>query len=271
MTVLDAPISDDPEIGHTVSLSITDLRVTYNGKPALEHITFKVPHGMRVAVVGPNGAGKSTLFKAIMGFLPIVDGTIAPATVSTNGRQHSIAYLPQHPDIDWTFPANVFDVTMMGRLGHIGWLRWPSHKDRMAVDRVLSLVSMHEQKNKRISELSGGQQQRVLIARALAEEASLLLLDEPFAGVDTTTTSEILEVLDSLRAEAITVLIAIHDLNLARSHFDRVLLLNRQVIAYGTPEECLTPQLVNRAYGSAIGHWHDGDQIIYLTTNDCCE
>ena len=264
---------DRPDAAPTPALTLTSVNVSYNGNPAITNISLSFYSGERIAIIGPNGAGKSTLFKAIVGLLPVRHGSITLADGSNQpsvSSKHSVGYLQQHLDVDWTFPVSVADVVMMGRQAHIGWLRWPSSKDHASVQDALSLVGMAGHARRQIGELSGGERRRILIARALAQEANILLLDEPFAGVDTSTTEEVFAVLDNLRSEGITVLVAIHDLNMARNRFDRVLLLNQHVISYGTPQDTLVPASVNEAYGTSIGHWHEAEHIIFLSNDDCC-
>jgi manganese/iron transport system ATP-binding protein len=224
------------------ALEVQNLTVSYNGSHALEGITFSVESGERVAIVGPNGAGKSTLFKALVGLLPHRTGV-----VRTNGAE--FGYVTQRSTVDWTFPVSVHDVVMMGRVGKMGWLRWQRPRDRAIVHQCLSQVGMLEYAGRQIGELSGGQQQRVFIARALAQEATILLMDEPFAGVDAPSQEAILEILNRLREQSVTVLVSTHDLNLAAERFDRLALLNKQLIAYGVPSKAITPETLAAAYG----------------------
>jgi manganese/iron transport system ATP-binding protein len=241
-----------------------------NGRSAaLKDISFRVEAGQRLAVVGPNGAGKSTLFKLVV-------GTIKPSQGSINvyGRlpdQHiCIAYVPQRSHIDWSFPVTVEDVVMMGRIGQIGLFHWPRGRDWKYVRASLERVNASHLAHKQIGELSGGQQQRVFIARALAQQADLLLMDEPFAGLDIPSHESILEILDSLQADGVTILVATHDLNMAAERFDRVMLLNRQIIAYGQPPEVLTPANLVQAYGGHI-HVLDPDSQSLLVADTCCD
>ncbi len=228
------------------------LTVRYNSHvPALEDVSFTLERGERVAVVGPNGAGKSTLFKVIAGILPPTSGQ-----VDVYGRcpnEHiRIAYVPQRSQVDWSFPVTVADVVMMGRVGRLGLLRWPRRRDWEIVDESLRLVDMAEMANHQIGELSGGQQQRVFIARALAQEAELLLMDEPFTGLDVPAQETLFRILDQLRGRGVTVMVATHDLNQAADRFDRLILLNRRLIAIGRATEVLTPAHLAAAYGGQI-------------------
>ena len=242
-------------------VTISDLSVSYNGALALEAISFHVHGGERVAIVGPNGAGKSTLFKAMVGLLPTRTGRI-----ETGGE---VGYVTQRSVVDWGFPVTVHDVVMMGRVGKIGWLRWQRASDREIVQRCLDQVGMGPFANRQISELSGGQQQRVFIARALAQEATILLMDEPFSGVDAPSQEAILEILDRLHDQGVTMLVSTHDLNLAVERFDRLALLNRRLIAYGEPRQVVTPEALAAAYGGQAV-WRGDDYAMVLGDIGCC-
>jgi manganese/iron transport system ATP-binding protein len=243
-------------------LEVENLTVSYNGTHALEDVSFSVGSGERVAVVGPNGAGKSTLFKALVGLVQPRSGQ-----VQTHGAE--IGYVTQRSAVDWRFPVTVHDVVMMGRIGKMGWLRWQRPRDREIVARCLAQVGMADYAHRQIGELSGGQQQRVFIARALAQEATILLMDEPFSGVDAPSQESILEILDHLRDEGVTVLVSTHDLNLAVERFDRLALINGQLVAYGPPREAVTPQTLAAAYGGQAV-WRGEDYALVLGDIDCC-
>jgi ABC-type Mn2+/Zn2+ transport system ATPase subunit len=244
-------------------------RATDGDLYALKDITFHVDAGRQVAVVGPNGAGKSTLFKVIV-------GTIKPTKGSVNVFGHDpdchicIAYVPQRSQIDWAFPVTVEDVVMMGRVGQIGLFRWPRRQDWRIVRESLNRVNAAHLAKKQIGELSGGQQQRVFIARALAQGADLLLMDEPFSGLDVPSHDAILEILASLRGDAVTVMVATHDLNLAGEQFDLVMLLNRRLVAYGWADEVLTSPNLVQAFG---GHMHvlKGEEESLMIADSCCD
>jgi manganese/iron transport system ATP-binding protein len=242
---------------------------TVGDQYALRDITFRVEAGQQIAVVGPNGAGKSTLFKVIV-------GTIKP----NRGRVHvyghdpdchiCIAYVPQRSQIDWTFPVTVEDVVMMGRVKQIGLFRWPRKRDWALVRECLERVQAGHLSKKQIGELSGGQQQRIFIARALAQGADLLLLDEPFSGLDAPGHEAILNILENLHIDGVTLMVATHDLNLAAERFDPVMLLNQRIIAYGQAPAVLASQNLMKAYG---GHMHvieDGEENVMLT-DTCCD
>ncbi len=233
-------------------LQVNGVTVTYNhvARPALDNVTFSVPEGMRVAVVGPNGAGKSTLFKALVGLLPLQSGEILIHGVAFGAHQECVAYVPQREQVDWRFPVNVQDVVMMGRYGALGWFKRPGKHDRAVVARCLEQMGIANLAARSIGELSGGQQQRVFLARALAQEPHILLMDEPFTGVDVTTQEATLALLDDLQTQRVTLIVSTHDLNLAAAHFDRALLLNHRVIAYGAPAQALTSENLLRAFGA---------------------
>ena len=245
-----------------VILEVDSLTVQYNGKYALQDVSFSVQVGERVAIVGPNGAGKSTLFKALVGLLHPTRGT-----TSANGAE--FGFVTQRSVVDWSFPVTVHDAVMMGRIAKMGWLRWQRPRDREIVRQCLAQVGMLEYANSQIAELSGGQQQRVFIARALAQEATILLMDEPFTGVDAPSTEAILEIIEQLRDQGVTVLVSTHDLNLAVERFDRLALLNHQMIAYGPPQEVITPQTLAAAYGGQA-LWHGEDYAMVVGDIDCC-
>jgi manganese/iron transport system ATP-binding protein len=236
---------------------------------ALENVSFRVEAGQRVAVVGPNGAGKSTLFKLIV-------GTIKPAQGTVNVYGHGpaghicIGYVPQRSQIDWSFPVTVEDVVMMGRVGQIGLFRWPRRQDWDMARACLARVNAGHLAKKQIGELSGGQQQRIFIARALAQESQLLLLDEPLAGLDMPSQEAIFTILDGLRADGVTVLMATHDLGQAAERFDQLMLLNRRLIAFGVPTAVLQPHNLLQAYGGHIHRMNEGDELVVLA-DTCCD
>ncbi|MDX1415022.1 MAG: metal ABC transporter ATP-binding protein [Candidatus Promineifilaceae bacterium] len=234
---------------------------------ALEDVSFEIEKGERVAVVGPNGAGKTTLLRLIVGSLKPGSGQIH---VYGHGPDDHIciAYVPQRNQIDWSFPASVEDVVMMGRVGKIGLFRWPKRRDREIVRSCLDQVRATHLAKRQIGELSGGQQQRVFIARALAQEAELLLMDEPLTGLDMPSQSVIFDILESIGKTGVTVLVATHDLNLAAERFDRVMLINRRLIAFGKPPTVLTSKNLRYAYGGQV-HVVDEDESVFVT-DTCC-
>jgi len=232
-------------------LAVEGLSLRYGPQaaPALDDLSFDVPEGMRVAVVGPNGAGKSTLFKAMVGLLRPQEGRVLVHGLPFGHDKDCVAYVPQREEVDWGFPVSVLDVVLMGRYARLGWLRRPGRADRAAALACLAELGIDALAQRPIGDLSGGQQQRVFLARALVQEPHILLLDEPFAGVDVTSQELVLGLLDALRARRVTVIVATHDLQLAAERFDQVLLLNRRLLAYGPPAEVFRAELVKAAFG----------------------
>jgi ABC-type Mn2+/Zn2+ transport system ATPase subunit len=230
-------------------LTLEDVVVSYGARPALEGVTLSVPHGAQVAIVGPNGAGKSTLFKALVGLLPVRSGTVLLRDRKPGKHGDTIAYVPQREEIDWSFPVTVHDVVMMGRYGSLGWFHRPKAADREVVARCLDELGIAELERRAIGELSGGQQQRVFLARALAQEPHVLLLDEPFTGVDVGAREALLQLLDRLRGRGITVLVSTHDMETAAQRFELTALLNRRLIAYGEPAAVFTQEHLSEAFG----------------------
>jgi len=228
-------------------IAVKDVTVVRGGHTALTDVTFDVEQGTLMGVLGPNGAGKSTLFDAIAGVLPLTRGTVD--LYGDASRRGALAYVPQRDSINWRFPANVHDVVMMGCC-RTGWFRQTGKKDRELVKLCLCRVGLWEQRSALMTELSGGQRQRVFIARALAQEASVVLLDEAFSGVDVGAQEGIIEVLQSLRDEGIIVLLATHDLTNLAERFDQVLCINHHVCACGSPDQAFTPTVLEELYGS---------------------
>lgn len=223
----------------------------YNGNAALDDVSFTLERGERVAVVGPNGAGKSTLFQVLAGVLSPTRGSVTLFGGAPE-RHICLAYVPQHEQVDLRFPVSVRDVVMMGRIGQLGLLRWPGRQDRELVQECLEVVGMAQLADRQIGELSGGQRQRVFIARALAQEAEIMLMDEPLTGLDVNSQNDILGILDELKRRQVTVLVATHDLNQAAQCYDRVMLLNRRLVGFGTPHQVLTSDLLHHAYGDQL-------------------
>ncbi|NJL56728.1 metal ABC transporter ATP-binding protein [bacterium] len=228
-------------------------------------MTFTVDHGERIAIIGPNGAGKSTLFKAIVGLIPFTMGHISIDGRDCRSSHNLVGYVPQQSDIDWSFPVNVYDVVMMGRARAMGWWPWPRREDREAVHTVLKRLNLTDIAHRQIGALSGGQRRRVFIARALVQETRVLLMDEPFTGVDTRAEADIMATLDLLTAQGITLLLATHDMDKAAHHFDRILLLKRTLLAYGTADDVMQPDVLHRAYGGAMTVLERGGQRILIT------
>ncbi|TFF00296.1 manganese/iron transporter ATP-binding protein [Shinella sumterensis] len=243
-----------------------NVTVTYrNGHTALRQASFSVPKGTITALVGVNGAGKSTLFKAIMGFVPIAAGnvTILGLSVQEALKKNLVAYVPQAEEVDWTFPVLVEDVVMMGRYGHMNWLRIPSKRDHEMVDEALTRVNMSAYRKRQIGELSGGQRKRVFLARALAQEGQVILLDEPFTGVDVTTEEQIIELLGKLRDEGRVMLVSTHNLGSVPDFCDRTVFVKGTVIASGPTAETFTEANLEKAFGGVLRHFILGGQDLH--------
>ncbi len=264
----------------TPGISARDVTVTYrNGHTALRNATFEVPKGSITGLVGVNGAGKSTLFKAIMGFVPTAKGEISilGMPVKEALAQNIVAYVPQSEEVDWSFPVLVEDVVMMGRYGHMGFLRRPKQADRAAVTEALARVGMSDFSERQIGELSGGQRKRVFLARALAQEGRVILLDEPFTGVDVKTEDAIVTLLREMREEGRVMLVSTHNLGSVPEFCDRTVLVNGTVLAYGPTAETFTHENLERAFGGVLRHFvlggsdlHDDDDArsIRVITDD---
>lgn len=249
------------------AVDVRGLTVIYNREPAIEDVSFQVMAGEQVAVIGPNGAGKSTLIKTMMGLLQAQSGTVEIA-----GDSRTMGYVPQHEGVDWSFPVTAREAVMMGRTRHIGWLRRAGRTEWARVDEALERVGMSAFAGRQIGELSGGQRRRVFIARALAQEAHILLLDEPFSGVDAGAQNGLMDVLDDLNAEGMTIILSTHDLGLAFSRFDKVMALRREIIAYGSPDAVYQPTVLARLYGGQIATvQRDGETVVFVDDHHCHE
>ncbi len=235
-----------------VALEIHDLTVAYHKRPVLWGVDLSMPAGQLVGIVGPNGAGKSTLIKACMGLVPLQSGWVKVFGRSFDDVATRVGYVPQRESVDWDFPVSVMDVVLMGRYGRLGLLRRPGKADREIARGCLEKVKMLPFADRQIANLSGGQQQRVFLARALAQEAELYFMDEPFSGVDAATESAIITVLRELRDRGCTILVVHHDLLTARQYFDMLLLLNMNVVAFGKTEEVFTAELLQKTYGGRL-------------------
>jgi manganese/iron transport system ATP-binding protein len=254
MSHLDA-LSQREAPAHRATITVRDLSVTYpNGFTAVHDASFALGPGTICALVGVNGSGKSTIFKAIMGFLKPSAGEVRlcgmPVTEAVS--ENIVAYVPQTEDVDWNFPVLVEDVVMMGRYGHMNFLRIPSRLDRRKVDEALARVGMSDYRTRQIGELSGGQKKRVFLARALAQEGRIILLDEPFTGIDVTTETAIIELLRELRAAGHLMLVSTHNLGSVPDYCDQVVLLNRTVLAAGPTAETFTQENLELTFGGVL-------------------
>jgi manganese/zinc/iron transport system ATP- binding protein len=235
-----------------IAIEVHDVTVAYHRRPVLWDIDLHIPQNKLVAIVGPNGAGKSTLLKAILGLVQPANGFVELFGKPLRSVRHLVGYVPQRETVDWDFPVSVLDVVLMGRYGRLGWVRRPGSADRAVALDCLGRVGMASYAERQISQLSGGQQQRVFLSRALAQEAELYLMDEPFAGVDAATERAIVEVLRKLRDDKKTVIAVHHDLQTVPLYFDQVILLNMRLVASGPVSTTFTPELLRRTYGGRL-------------------
>ena len=239
----------------TAAIDIENLTVRYHGKTVLNDINVSVPAASICGLVGMNGAGKSTLFKSIMNAVPTASGKVRLEghTVKTAQKRGIVAYVPQTESVDWNFPVSVSDVVMMGRYGFMNVLRRPSKQDQELVDEALARVHLSDFKDRQVGQLSGGQRKRVFVARALAQGATILLLDEPFAGVDAKTEASLVDLLKDLQRQGITTLIAAHDLATIGSYCDHIILLKGEIIAAGPTKKVFTEKNIAKTYDSVFG------------------
>lgn len=235
-----------------IAIELQGVVASYNEKKVLDNVTVKVPVGSICGLVGMNGAGKSTLFKILMGIVTPRKGNVAlnGSSVKTALKTGSVAYVPQGEDIDWNFPVSVWDVVMMGRYQFMGLTKTPREVDEQAVSKALTRVHLSKLADRQIGQLSGGQRKRVFVARALAQGALILLLDEPFAGVDAKTEAALVLLLQELKAQGVTTLITAHDLSTVGTYCDRMILLNKTVIAAGTTKRVFTAKNIAKTYES---------------------
>lgn len=250
-TTLNAATVARPTGCAELALSVSGLTVSYHQQPVLRDVTVAIPAGDLVAIIGPNGAGKSTFLKAILGLVPIDSGTIQVFGQPIDRDRHRVAYVPQTESVDWDFPVTAGEIVMMGRYPKLGILRRPGPEDRGIVGECLETVRMTEYVNRHIRQLSGGQQQRIFLARALAQQADVLLLDEPFVGVDARTEATILELMNTLSDQGKTLIVVIHNLGMLR-RFDKIMMLNRSLIAFGPTAEIATDENLRQTYGGRL-------------------
>lgn len=255
---MNAPLSRESLAEAGAGLLVEHVTVTYrNGHTALRDASFAIPTGTITALVGVNGSGKSTLFKTIMGFLKAARGEVRILGMSVPEalKRNVVAYVPQAEEVDWTFPVLVEDVVMMGRYGHMNFLRIPGAADRSAVEAALARVNMLDFRTRQIGELSGGQRKRVFLARALAQDARVILLDEPFTGVDVKTEDAIIGLLRALRDEGRVMLVSTHNLGSVPEFCDRTVLVKGTVLAYGLTSEVFTQANLEKAFGGVLRHF----------------
>lgn len=233
-------------------LEVHDMTVAYHRKPVLWDIDLTVPEGKLVGVLGPNGAGKSTLIKAVLGLVPLASGKVEIYGQPYARQRHLVGYVPQRESVDWDFPVTALDVVMMGTYGRLGWFRRPGAHERQQAQQCLAQVDLEGFARRQIRQLSGGQQQRVFLARALAQDAQIYFMDEPFAGVDAATEQAIVTLLQKLRAGGKTVLVVHHDLQTVRDYFDHVILLNMRLVSAGPTETTFTPENLQKTFGGRL-------------------
>lgn len=250
-------------MSNQIPLKVEQLSIRYHHKPVLTDVSFEIPAGKTVAIIGPNGAGKSSLLKGIMGLTPTIQGKVTFFGESLEQKRLTTAYVPQREEIDWDFPIDVMDVVLMGRHGQLKFWQRPNSADRDIAETALKNLKMWEFRDRQISQLSGGQQQRVFLARALAQQASLYLMDEPFAGVDVATEKAIIELFKELKAKGNTVVCVHHDLNTVHEYFDFVVLINSRLIAAGPSAEVLTQDNLNKTYGGRLSLLNDLTEQMY--------
>lgn len=276
----DLPMSPEASQLPALDLSVEHITVTYNnGTVAVRDASFQLKAGCICALVGVNGSGKSTLFKTLMGFLSPVEGTIrfGGLTLRQAQRRNLVAYVPQTEEVDWSFPVSVWDVVLMGRYGRMNFLRIPKAKDKQVVEESLRRVQMWALKDRQIGELSGGQRKRVFLARALAQESQIILLDEPFTGVDVQTETAIIALLRELRKSGHILLVSTHNLGSVPEFCDHAVIINRTILASGPIQETFTEANLAQAFGGVLRHFHfdrstiqphDGHQITVLTDDE---
>jgi manganese/zinc/iron transport system ATP- binding protein len=243
-------------------LCVHAMTVAYDSRPVLWDLEYDAPTAKLIAIVGPNGAGKSTFLKGCLGLLPLAAGAVQFWGAPLGKRRKQIAYVPQRESVDWDFPVSALDVVCMGRYGHIGWCKPVSSRDRDSAKAALAKVGLADFASRQISQLSGGQQQRVFLARAIAQEAKLYLMDEPFAGVDAATERVIVELLKDIREKGGTVLCVHHDLATVPEYFDEALLLNTRLIAAGPIKEIFTPDNLRATYGGRLTLLDEASQAL---------
>ncbi|UHA62110.1 ABC transporter ATP-binding protein [Metabacillus litoralis] len=243
-------------------VTVENLTIAYHQKPVLQEVSFEVPEGKLIGIIGPNGAGKSTLIKGILGLIPAASGEVNIFGEQYKKQRKRVGYVPQRGSVDWDFPTNALDVVLMGRYGHVGWFKRPGKKDSEFARECLKKVGMLEFENRQISQLSGGQQQRVFLARALAQDADVYFMDEPFVGVDAATEKAIIALLNELKAKGKTVLVVHHDLQTVEEYFDWVLLLNMRKVAFGPTKDTFSIDNLQKTYGGKLTFLQDQSVVV---------
>ncbi|NRG45063.1 metal ABC transporter ATP-binding protein [Bacillus sp. CRN 9] len=243
-------------------VDVKNLTVAYQKKAVLKNVTFTVPEGKLIGIIGPNGAGKSTLIKAVLGLIPKASGEVKIYNKKYRAKDRIVGYVPQRGSVDWDFPTSALDVVLMGRYGHVGWFKRPSKQDNQIARECLEKVGMEGYADRQISQLSGGQQQRVFLARALAQDAKVYFMDEPFVGVDAATERAIIDLLNELKSQGKTVLVVHHDLQTVKDYFDDCILLNVETIASGPTEQVFTMENLHQTYGGKLAFLEQGKMMV---------
>jgi len=243
-------------------ISVKNLTVSYQKKPAIKSINLKITEGSIVGIIGPNGAGKSTLIKAILGLLPYDTGEVKIFGKDLDESRKRISYIPQREQFDWDFPINVEDVVMMGRYSHLGMFAFPGKKDKEIVEEKIHKVGMQDFRKRQIRNLSGGQQQRIFLARALAQESDIYLMDEPFVGVDAKTERTIFDLMNELKEQNKTILVVHHDLSKVTEYFDKLILINQTLVAYGDTDLVFNKELISKTYGGRLTILQKTEELI---------
>lgn len=243
-------------------ITVKNLTISYHKKPAIKGVNLNIEPGSVIGIIGPNGAGKSTLLKGMLGLLPFDTGEIKIFGEEIDRSRKRISYIPQREQFDWDFPINVEDVVMMGRYAHLPVVGFPKAGDKKIVEQVLEKVEMDKYAKRQIRQLSGGQQQRVFLARALAQESDIYFLDEPFVGVDAKTERAIFKLMKELKDMGKTLLVVHHDLSMVKDYFDKLIMINQTLIAYGDSEKVFTPELVNKTYGGRLTMLQKTEELV---------
>jgi manganese/zinc/iron transport system ATP- binding protein len=243
-------------------ITVKNLTISYQKKPAIKGISLNIEPGSVIGIIGPNGAGKSTLLKGILGLLPFDTGEVRIFGKDLDESRKEIAYIPQREQFDWDFPINVEDVVMMGRYAHLPIIGFPKQKDRDIVHSVLKKVEMDKYSSRQIRNLSGGQQQRIFLARALAQESNIYFLDEPFVGVDAKTEKAIFNLMRELKEEGKTILVVHHDLGKVLEYFDKLIMINQTLVAYGNTPDVFTSDIINKTYGGRLTILQKTEELI---------
>ncbi len=244
------------------AITVKNLTISYHKKPAIKGINLSIEQGNVIGIIGPNGAGKSTLLKGILGLLPFDSGDVKIFGRDISELRKRISYIPQREQFDWDFPINVEDVVMMGRYAHLPVIGFPKTQDKEIVEQVLQKVGMNKYSDRQIRNLSGGQQQRIFLARALAQQSDIYFLDEPFVGVDAKTEQAIFNLMKELKDEGKTILVVHHDLGKVLEYFDKLIMINQTLVAYGDAKKIFTTDIIHKTYGGRLTILQKTEELI---------